>query len=193
MPRAKAFDPDLALDRAMQLFWRKGYEATSVQDLVEQMGINRFSLYDTFGSKHALFMAALDRYRDEIVTAGLSQLEGAEKGLAAIRGYFEGAVDAFGSSPGRCGCLMTNSAVEMAPHDEKAAEKVRAHLERLENAFHRQLVKALQEGELERSEDLRDLARFLTGAAQGMGVMMKAGQDRRVLEGYVGVVLSALG
>ncbi len=87
---------------------------------------------------------------------------------------------------------MTNSAVEMAPHDEQAAEKVRAHLERLENAFHRQLLKARKDGELEKSQNLRDLARFLTGAAQGMGVMMKAGQDRRALEGYVSVVLSAL-
>ncbi len=64
MPRVKEFDPDQALDRAMELFWRKGYEATSVQDLVEHMGINRFSLYDTFGSKHELFMAALDRYSE---------------------------------------------------------------------------------------------------------------------------------
>ncbi len=192
MPRAKEFNPDQALQRAMELFWKKGYEATSVQDLVEQMGINRFSLYSTFGSKHALFIAALDRYRDEIVTDGVAVLEGSEEGIPAIRRYFNDALRFFASARGRRGCLMTNSAVEMAPHDRKAAEKVSAHLERLENAFYRQLLKAQKDGDLDKSRNICDWARFLTGAAQGLGVMMKAGQDRHALEGYVDTVLSAL-
>ncbi len=69
----------------MQAFWRKGYEATSIQDLVEQMGINRFSLYDTFGDKHRLYLAALDRYRQKVASESLACLEHSHKGLTAIR------------------------------------------------------------------------------------------------------------
>ncbi|MEE8520385.1 MAG: TetR family transcriptional regulator [Gemmatimonadota bacterium] len=193
MPRTKEFDPDQALDRAMQLFWRKGYEATSVQNLVDQMGINRFSLYSTFGSKHDLFLAALDRYRDEVVTDGVSMLEGPEVGISAIRCYFESAAEMAATSKGRrSGCLMTNAAVEVAPHDKEAAARIEAHLERLENAFYRQLRNARKEGELKAGQSLRDLARFLTGAAQGLGVMVTAGKERRALARYVAVVLAAL-
>ena len=75
MPRPKAFDPDAALHKAMQVFWERGYEATSVDDLVQCMGINRFSLYSTFGGKHQLFVAALERYRDTIVADLVGELE----------------------------------------------------------------------------------------------------------------------
>lgn len=192
MARTKEFDPEQALDRAMQLFWRKGYEATSVQDLVDHVGINRFSLYDTFGSKHELFLAALDRYRDRIVSEGLSMLEAPAEGLAAIRRYFKSVLDGAATSAKRRGCLMTNSAIELAPHDAAAAAKVRAHLVRLEAAFHRQLGAARRRGELRARQNLRDLARYLTGAAQGLGVLMKAGRDHAALKSYVAVVLSAL-
>lgn len=193
MPRTKAFDPDEALDRAMQLFWRQGYEATSVQELVDHMGINRFSLYDTFGCKHELFLAALDRYRDQVVTLGLRVLEGPRSGLEAIRRYFAGALDSVSARGGWRGCLMTNTAVEVAPHDRPTAARVRAHLERQERAFYRQLERAREAGELSSGDDLQDLARYLTGAAQGLGVLAKARRGRRELENYVAVVLSVLG
>lgn len=192
MSRPREFNPDVALERAMKLFWKQGYESTSIQDLVDFMGINRFSLYDTFGSKHQLFMKALDRYRDEVVTDGLRMLEGPEAGLPAIELYFKSALAMSEPSSNRAGCLMTNCAVEMAAHDEELASKVRAHLERLENAFHRQLRQARRDGELESRQNLRDLARYLTGAAQGLGVLVKVGQDRKALRGYVNVVLGAL-
>ena len=192
MPRPKQFDPDQALRRAMELFWEKGYEATSVQDLVDSMGINRFSLYGAFGSKHDLFIASLDRYSDEVVTDGLAGLEGAEEGIPAIRRYFEAKLGSFVSESRPMGCLMTNSAVEMAPHDSEAGAKVSAHLKRMENAFYRQLLSAQADGELKNGQNPRDLARYLTGAAQGLGVMMMAGQDRRALRAYVDTILSAL-
>ncbi len=192
MPRTKGFDPEEALDEAMQLFWRKGYEATSVQELVDQMGINRFSLYDTFGCKHDLFLAALDRYRDEVVTAGLRVLEGPRLGLEAVRRYFAGALDSVTARGGWRGCLMTNSAVEVVPRDRAATARLRAHLERLERAFHRQLESARAAGELTTNRELKDLSRYLTGAAQGLGVLAKARPGRRALQTYVEVVLSVV-
>jgi TetR/AcrR family transcriptional repressor of nem operon len=176
----------------MELFWEKGYEATSIQDLVDNMEINRFSLYDTFGSKHQLFLEALDRYSDEIVTEALCEMEGPEVGLDAIRKYFDHAI-AFGASEnGRLGCLMTNSAVELGPHDVIAAEKVDAHMKRLEAAFLRQLRTARANGELETDRNLRDLAQFLAGASQGLVVLSKGSEGRRALQRYVNTLLSVL-
>jgi TetR/AcrR family transcriptional repressor of nem operon len=159
----------------MQLFWEKGYEATSVQDLVEGMGINRFSLYDTFGSKHDLFLKALDRYRDQVVTGALQAMEESDGGLTLIRRYFDSMLRFVGSRHGWKGCLMTNSAVEL-----------------LEDAFCRQLSIARRTGELKSKRQPRELARFLTGAAQGLGVLSKGAPGRRALQSYVDTVLSVL-
>jgi TetR/AcrR family transcriptional repressor of nem operon len=192
MPRAKAFDPDAALQRAMQVFWERGYAATSVQDLVHGMGINRFSLYSTFGGKHQLFVAALERYRDTVVADLVSELEQAVAGLPAIRQFFTRLVRFFASARGWRGCLITNTAVELAPHDPQAAAKVQAYVVRLEEAFYRALLQAQQTGQLAASHACRDLARFLTGSALGLGVLAKTSPGRQALEGYATVVLSVL-
>ncbi len=175
----------------MQLFWEKGYEATSVQDLVERMGINRFSLYDTFGSKHDLFLKALDRYGDRVVSAALKAMEETDGGLSLIRRYFDATLKFVSSKQGWQGCLMTNSAVEL-PHDLQAGPKVQAHLERLEGAFYRQLRAARRNGELETERKPRELARFLTGVTQGLGVLAKGSPGRRALQSYVDTALSIL-
>src|SRR2546428_10205183 len=131
MPRPKAFDPDEALQKAMQVFWERGYEATSVEDLVQHMGLNRFSLYSTFGGKHQLFVAALERYRDTIVADLVGELEQSAAGLAAIRQFFTRLVDFFASSQGWCGCLMTHTAVELSPHVSRVAGQGHDHMLRL--------------------------------------------------------------
>ena len=192
MPRPKAFDPDAALQKAMQVFWERGYEATSVEDLVQRMGINRFSLYSTFGGKHQLFVAALERYRDTIVADLVGELEQSAAGLAAIRRFFTRLVDFFASSKGWCGCLMTNTAVELAPHDPRVAAKVQAYVVRLEEAFYRVLLQAQSTPQRTTAHAYRDLARFLTGSALGLGVLAKTSPGRQALEGYVRVILSVL-
>lgn len=192
MPRPKEFDPDKALEKAMQVFWRKGYEATSVQNLVDSMGINRFSLYDTFGDKHRLFLAAFDRYRQKVLLERLRRLEGSPEGLPAIRRYFRGLVEVATSEAGRQGCLLTNSLVELAPHDEEAAARVRANLKRTEDAFHKALLRAREKGEIRASRNLRDLARFLTNTVHGLFVLAKARPQRGELEGIARIALAAL-
>jgi TetR/AcrR family transcriptional regulator, transcriptional repressor for nem operon len=193
MPRTKAFDPDDALQKAMQIFWEQGYAATSVDMLVQAMGINRFSLYSTFGGKHQLFVAALDRYRDTLVADLIGGLEQAVSGRAAIQQFFTRLVDFFASAHGWRGCLITNTAVELAPHDPQAAAKVQAYVVRLEEAFYRALLQAQQTGTVAMSSNGRDLARFLTGSALGLGVLAKTLPGRQALEGYAAVVLSVLG
>ncbi len=182
MPRPKAFDPDEALQKAMQVFWERGYEATSVEDLVQRMGLNRFSLYSTFGGKHQLFVAALERYRDTIVADLVGELGQ----------FFTRLVDFFASSKGWCGCLMTNTAVELAPHDPRVAAKVQAYVVRLEEAFYRVLLQAQSTPQRTTAHAYRDLARFLTGSALGLGVLAKTSPGRQALEGYVRVIVSVL-
>ena len=193
MPRPKAFDPDDVLSKAMQLFWECGYEATSIEDLVAGMGINRFSLYSTFGDKHQLFLAALAHYRATVVARLLEDLERSEAGVAAIRQFFTRLVASFASVQGSRGCFLTNTAVERAPHDPQAAATVHAHVVRLEEAFARVLLHAQQTHDVPTTHAGRDLARFLTGAALGLGVLAKTAPGRQALEGYVAVVLSVLG
>lgn len=193
MPRPKAFDPDDVLHKAMQVFWERGYEATSMQDLVECMGINRFSLYSTFGDKHQLFLAALARYRDKVVARLVDDMERSDAGLAAIWQFFKRLIDSFASAQGWRGCLITNTAVELAPHDPQAASTVQAHVVRLEEAFCRVLLQAQQTHALAVTHSCRDLARFLTGSALGLGVLARTAPGRQALEGYVSVVLSVLG
>ncbi len=192
MPRPKEFDPGEALDQAVQLFWRQGYEATSVQDLVEHMGINRFSLYDTFGDKHQLYLAALDRYRQKVASESLACLEHSREGLAAIRRYFLQLLDSTTTPQGTKGCLMANSAVEVASRDLEAAARVQAYLAGSDEAFYHALVRAREKGEIRKSASLRDSARFLTTSALGLTTRIKAGAGRKQLEGVVRTIFAAL-
>jgi TetR/AcrR family transcriptional regulator, transcriptional repressor for nem operon len=190
--RPKEFDRDVVLDRAMQVFWSRGYEATSIEHLVARMGIQRGSLYDTFGDKRALFFAAIDHY-DRVVTAKLlATLEGQGSGKGAIRRFFRLKVD-LALEPGRPrGCLVTNSTAELASRDRGTASRVGAVLAKIETAFHRAVVRAQKAGEIDPTRNPRALARFLTNSAQGLSVMAKTSPDRAVLEDVVKVTLAAL-
>lgn len=192
MARTKEFSPDTALTRAMDLFWCRGYEATSVEDLLEGMGIGRGSLYGTFGDKRALFLAALDRYRDEQAGQLIRALDEAPSVREALRDVFERVVQVAAADPRRRGCLMANTAVELAPHDPEVAERVRANAARIEEVFVRALARGQAAGDIGDRHDPRALARFLINSFQGLQVMARAGSDRSTLEDVVGVTLAAL-
>jgi TetR/AcrR family transcriptional regulator, transcriptional repressor for nem operon len=192
MPRLKTFDTDEALDGAAELFWAKGFEATSIQDLEARMGIQRGSIYHAFGDKQRLFLAALDRY-DRVVLRRLADaLAQDASGLAAIRHFFRARVDAARGTVHPRGCLITNSAVERAPTDPETQRKVRACLAEIEAAFFTALTRAQQAQEIRATADCRALARFLTNGAQGLAVLARAGVRRGVLADVVRVTLSVL-
>ncbi len=192
MARPREFEHDVVLDRAMRVFWSRGYEAASIRHLVGRMGIQRGSLYETFGDKRALFFAAIDRY-DRVVTARLlATLDAPTSALDAIRAFFRLKVE-LSLEPGRPrGCLVTNSATELGSRDRGAASRVGAVLTKIEAAFHRALVRAQAAGEIDPTEDPRALARYLTSSAQGLSVMAKTFPDRAVLEDIVGVILATV-
>jgi TetR/AcrR family transcriptional repressor of nem operon len=190
--RQREFDHDVALDRAMAAFWAKGYEATSIEDLVARMGIQRGSLYGAFGDKQALFLAALDRYERVVVQDLFDALETPGSGTEAIRRFFRLRVEGSLERRRPLGCLLTNSAVELSRRDPGAAAKVGTSLAKLEQAFLCALERARDAGELEATRDLRPLARFLTSSAQGLSVIAKVAPERAVLEDIVAVILSVL-
>lgn len=191
MPRKKEFDEYEVLHRAMEIFWHKGYEATSVQDLVEQMGINRGSLYGTFTDKHALFLAAIQYYDQTIISAVVRVLHEPESPRKAIVDYIRSVAEQ-AADVDRQGCFLTNSAVEVGPHDSEAEQKLQASLLRVEAAFLDALADARSRGEIGTRRDLRDVARFLTSSIQGIRVMARVNPNREALLAIADIIIGVL-
>jgi TetR/AcrR family transcriptional regulator, transcriptional repressor for nem operon len=190
VPRTKEFEPGEALDAAMQLFWRNGYAATSIRDLLDGMGIGYGSLYNTFGDKHALFLACLDRFQ-ELRTSWIDEvLE--DSGLSGIEEVFRRTVDGLVGFEPRRGCLLANTAVELGPHDAEVAAKISRYVRHTEAVFERAVIRAQEAGEIPADRDPRALARFLVNALHGLRVLARVGTDRAVLEDAVRVALDVL-
>ncbi len=190
MARTKEFSPEGALDAALYLFWLKGYGATSMRDLLDGMGIGRGSFYDTFGDRRALFLAVLERF-EEARTGWMDEaLEGT--GVEGIEEVFRRTVEGMTGSEPRRGCLLANTAVELAPRDPEVADRISRHVRRTEEAFAGALVRAQEMGEIPAGRDPRSLARFLVSNLHGLRVLARAGTDRRTLEDAARVALEAL-
>ncbi len=176
----------------MKVFWRKGYAATSIQDLVDDLGINRASLYTTFGKKHDLYLAAIDRYQEILVAQRFAALEEQGSAKHAIQTLFMGIVESAAGKDGAMGCLVTNSAVELSPHNREVSTKIASSLTLMEKAFTRALMQAQADGEISRDKDPIVLSRFLTSSIQGLRVMSKTVPGRSKLRGIAEVALSVL-
>lgn len=180
MARPKEFDPQTALVAATELFRRQGYEATSIQDLVDALGINRSSMYAAYGSKHDLYLKALDLYCAVEVDRAQQSLAECDAGLAlpVLRSFLLAYVESALADPLRGGCMVTNGVLERLPGDAKAAERLGGALGSLEEAFAYLLLRARVSGELAPGTDVRSTARFLVTLVQGLRVMERtAGRD----------------
>lgn len=193
MSRPKEFNPHQALEKAMQVFWHKGYEATSMQDLLTAMDINRGSLYATYGDKRKLFLKAMDLYcTGGGVGSRISILSQPGPAIPLIRQFVESMLDFALSDPQRRGCLIANTAMELASHQHAIAKKVSERLQLLEAAFFKLLTRAKQEGELGNGKDPLSLARVLVTMMQGTIVMIKAGTPADVVRQTAETALSIL-
>ena len=192
MPRHKEFDRSEALHKAMEVFWSRGYEATSIQDLVEHMGINRQSIYDTFGVKRALYLQALDHYREVECRKVFEVLDEPGSVKTAMRRLFESIVDRTLSDPKRRGCLMGDAMSELAGRCRKTADRTRGYVTTAEESFYRALLRGKREGQLKALRDPRAVARFLCSSLQGITLMAKTSRDRDTLMDVISVTLSVL-
>ena len=192
MARHKEFDQDEALQKAMEVFWARGYEGTSIQDLVGRMGINRQSLYDTFGDKHALYLLALDRYCQVESRKAIELLENSASVKKAVRQLFAGVVEGALCDKQRRGCFAGNAMSELAGRCKATAARTGSNVKAMEGAFYRALLRGKKEGELKTVREPRAVARFLYSSLQGLILMSKATPDRRTLEDVVKITLSVL-
>jgi len=192
MARTREFDPEDALHRAMGVFWRKGYANTSIEDLVDATGVNRYGLYDEFQSKHGIFLAALDRYREESIGRAIATIEAPGAGLGAIRAFLEGALEHACTEEGRAGCLMTNSAAEVAPYDDQAAHEVEVFRRRLAAAFRGALERARARGELAADAPVERNADFLVGVLHALSVLARSRAGKPMMTHVVQAALAVL-
>jgi TetR/AcrR family transcriptional regulator, transcriptional repressor for nem operon len=169
MARPREFDIDEALDAAMGAFWVRGYEATSLTDLMQAMGLQKGSIYKAFGDKHALFLSALQRYLDQMYEAHREALAKATSPRAAIQAWLDRLIEAAPAEGGSCrGCLAVNTLVELGPHDEQARRLLEAHFERVRKLLMEQIRRGQEQGEVRRDVDAGQCAHFLMTMVAGL-------------------------
>ncbi len=191
MGRPYEFDRNETLTKAMDVFWEKGYKATSIDDLVDRMGIQRGSIYNTFGDKHELFLSAVEHYGDVVTSRTLKVLEADGSAVENIKKFLDVIVN---TPPDRRskGCLISNTVVELAPHDEEVANVVKAIMKKIQSAFQKCLERAVEAGELPETTNTRVLSNFLATSTHGLIVTGKSTPDKKQLKDVVDVILSTL-
>lgn len=185
MPWEKQFDAKDVLDKAMRTFWKHGYEATSMQDLVDCTGINRGSLYATFGDKRALFLASLGSYNEQFCGKLLSDLEERYRPREAIRRLFLAFTAKVAENGGSDGCFLTNTALELASHDKEVAKIVAEAQREVESFFVRTIKSGKACGEIAAHVSPADTARGLLSSLIGLAVLARSRPERPLLQSVI--------
>ncbi|MEV4109803.1 TetR/AcrR family transcriptional regulator [Nonomuraea sp. NPDC049695] len=192
MGRPREFSDEAVVDAAMEVFWEKGYEATSTQDLCARTGLGRGSLYNAFGSKHRLYEEAIRRYAETRAEAQLAMLAEAGSVRERLRDLMLGVIDADMADPGRRGCLALNAATEAGGRTQAVAGLVRRQFTDLEQALCRLVEIGQSTGELSRERPPRQVARAFQSAYYGLRVLAKVTDDRNALLDVVEGAVAAL-
>ncbi|MEO8535390.1 MAG: TetR/AcrR family transcriptional regulator [Flavobacterium sp.] len=191
MARTKEFDEDQALDKAIEIFWHKGYNGTSAQDLVTHLGLSRSSLYDTFGDKQKLFSKALKRYQKQGQDYVKNLLEESEDIKATLTIIFKQAVLESLEDRITKGCFMVNSSVELAMHDEEIAQIVNDNRQTMEEVFLKAVTKGQESGQISTQQKARTLARFIFNNYTGIRVLARSGEkDKQVYDDILKALFS---
>lgn len=190
MARNKEFDEKEALRRAMELFWQQGYEKTSMQDLVNHMGVHRRSIYDTFGDKHTLFMRALSHYEEVVGVRTKNTLKSELTVKQAIRKLFEMAIYPSDNQPK--GCFVVNAAVELSLLDQEVSEEVTELFKKTETLLFDLLKHDQEQGEIPKHYDIKGLSQFIHNSLVGIRVLAKTTNDTEKLETIIDLTLSTL-
>ena len=193
MARLKAFDEDRVLDQAVDCFWSRGYEATSVRDLADAMGIGGASLYNTFGDKRALFTRSLERYANRSMRERIARLEASNRPKEAIEAFLAEIVDRSVGDPDRRGCLLVNSALDVAPHDSAIGKVIGGYLDEIRAFFRRNIEAARKAGQVPRRLDPEAASGHLLGVLLGIRVLARTGAKRKLLESVAQPALDLLG
>jgi TetR/AcrR family transcriptional repressor of nem operon len=182
LARPRTFDDTVVLEHAVQQFWARGYEATSVRDLATATGLGMTSLYNAFGGKRALFLAALAHYSNGQTRACLQEIEIIASPSDRIREFVSRIIVSASDDPDRLGCLVINTAIELGPHDPGIANIVAAHLGEVEGFFLRNFDAAQRAGEADGSVSPEDVARSFSALMFGLRVLARTRPDRDAME-----------
>jgi len=193
MARTKDFDENEVLTKAIQIFWHKGYNGTSMQDLVDGLGISRSSLYDTYTDKHTLFIKALESYQCKGASSIQALINTNGPAKATIKKLLEFAINDMLDDKQQKGCFMVNAEVEVAPHDAEVNNLVCKNDQQMEDAFYQVIKKGQDSLEITNLQDARALARFIFNAVKGMRVTAKSTTNKKVFEDIIGLTVSVLG
>lgn len=192
MGRPKEFDVEQALGSAMNVFWSNGFKATSLSDLTASMEISKSSFYETFGSKHDLFLSTIDHYTRTVTAqvSGAAHMDAPANKI--IRALFDRAVQRMADPESRRGCYLNNCAVEVSLHDSEASERVALGMEMMEEAFLKLAERGKREGSISDRHNSRALARYLVSSLNGILVMGKAQSNEESLYEVVDVTMDVL-
>ena len=192
MARPREFDEAAVLDAAIQQFWLRGYEATSVRDLADEMGIAGASLYNTFGDKRTLYERSLNRYLDQTFRERTRRLEHSLPPRDAIIAFLQEIIKRSLNDRQRRGCLLVNSALESAPHDGELRQIVATFMGEVESFFLRCVASGQRDKTIPKAQSAEDLARLLLNVLLGIRVLARVRPDRKLLEGLVRPVFALL-
>jgi TetR/AcrR family transcriptional repressor of nem operon len=192
MARPREFDEAAVLDAAIERFWLRGYEATSVRDLADEMDIAGASLYNAFGDKRTLYERALNRYLDQTFRERIRRIEPTLPPREAISAFLEEIIKRSLADKQRRGCMLVNSAIESAPHDADFLEIVATFLHEVEAFFFRCVSNGQKNGTVTRAHSAEDLSKSLLGMLLGIRVLARVRPERKLLEGLVRPVFALL-
>ncbi len=192
MARPQELETSEVLRKAMRVFWSKGYEAASLNDILQATGLSKSSLYASFGDKRELFLATFDAYRKERLWHLHRILNEGQPARACIESFFRQVLARSQDPASVHGCMTANEAVELAPHDEEIRQLVANDFQAIEEAFAQAIRRGQADGSIARHTEVHALARFLVVNLQGLEVMVRAKTARASLENTVSVMLSAL-
>lgn len=190
--RPRKANPGEQLAKAMNLFWRKGYFDTSIDDVVAETGANRFGLYTRYGGKRGLFDKALQLYRVEVMGRFLAPLAGTDPSLPELQSFFAQFADFIDDPRGHLGCLMCTAASEVSAHDPLIAGRIRAHLADMRRLLRDAAARAMAKGEIAADVDSDETADYLVGAVLGLMSYARSPVPRDQVHGYLRGVLRTL-
>lgn len=192
MARSLEFEPSEAVEKAMMVFWRKGFEATSITDLEVETGVGRKSLYRTFHDKHDLFLKALETYRRLLSARNLAPMMEPDAGLDTISRFLRGLAAYGGTEEAKMGCLICNTALERSTDDPEAAQQVQLYFGQIRRAFANALEGAVRKAEVPADTDVPRKANYLLGILQSICVLGRSGADAEVISDVVETTLAGM-
>jgi len=192
MARTKDFDENEVLAKAIQIFWHKGYNGTSMQDLVDGLGISRSSLYDTYTDKHTLFVKALESYQNSGAGKIQELINNTGSAKDTVKKLLEFVTDELLGDKQQKGCFMVNAEVEVAPHDTEINNLVCKNDQQMEEAFYQVIRQGKESGEIKNQQDARALSRFIFNTVKGIRVTAKSTTDKSVFDDIIRLTVAVL-